>query len=146
MSIPRNSVGTRQLKDGAVTTPKLHLKDVTSKKTRNHSLTLKDLGGKDQKTFTTVITGSDIQLSDGQCLGTRTGNIGSKFIGDMVVGTVTDANGHAAISNGFTMIPTIVIGTNQGGAEANFLVCDGSGGSDTLPAGSVFHWRLIDAG
>jgi len=43
LSVPKHSVGSRQLRKGAVTTPNLHRGAVTSAKVRNHSLKKSDL-------------------------------------------------------------------------------------------------------
>ena len=42
LSLPKHSVGTKQLKTGAVTGAKLHDNAVTSSKVKNHSLLAKD--------------------------------------------------------------------------------------------------------
>ncbi len=60
-------------------------------------------------------------------------------------GTVTDANGNAVLPNTAAFIPSIVIKTSQGGAVPNLIVCNTGSSALTIPVGSVFHWRLIDA-
>jgi hypothetical protein len=41
------------------------------------------------------------------------------------------------------VVPSIVIKTTQGGAVPNLIVCNTGTSTLTVPAGSVFHWRMI---
>jgi hypothetical protein len=61
----------------------------------------------------------------------------------MVVGTVTDATGNAAVDNAVAVAPSMLILTSQGGSIANLILCNSSTGAETVPVGSVFHWRVI---
>ncbi len=142
-SLPRNSVGTRQIKDQAVTTPKLDKGAVGTKKVKNFGLRLRDLGSDSQNDLTQAV-GSDITLAPGECRGHLTGNFGETILGSMVIATITDAQGDAVLPNAAAVIPTMVSKTSQGGAVPVLMVChQGDGGPITIPAGSVFHYRLI---
>ncbi|MGH2775080.1 MAG: hypothetical protein ACRDJT_06565 [Actinomycetota bacterium] len=106
-SLPRNSVGTRALKDQAVTTRKLHDAAVGTKKTKNFGLRLRDLGGESQNNLTQDVL-TDITLAPGECRGQLTGNFGESILGSMVIGTITDANGDAVLPNAAAVMPTMV--------------------------------------
>jgi hypothetical protein len=132
--LPFNSVGTRHLKNGAVTETKV----------KNFALRLHDLGGRTNAGTRTVST--TINVPDGGCLGqplTLFNPAPKGVIGSLVVGYLTDAQGNAAIDNNGAVVPTVISETSQGGAIANLIVCDVRGGGQTVPAGSVFHFRLI---
>ena len=143
-SLPRNSVGTRQLKKGAVTTKKLDRGAVTTKKVKNSNLRLRDLGGKFNKGRRAV--SQDIVVPGNEC---REGFVEGKvpapkgFIGSLVVGYLTDDQGGAVLDNNGLVVPTIISETSQTGALGKLLVCDTDGNGLTVPAGSVFHYRLI---
>ncbi len=120
------------------------LTSLTGSSVVDGSLTLKDLGGTDANNQTTTVS-SAIALASGQCKAELTANYGDGVVGDMVVGTLTDANGNAVLPNTAAVMPSIVIKTSQGGAVPNLIVCNTGASSLTIPAGSVFRWRLIDA-
>jgi hypothetical protein len=65
------------------------------------------------------------------------------LIGSLVVGFLTDAQGDAVLDNSGAVVPTNISETSQGGALANLFVCDVRGSGQTVPAGSVFHYRII---
>jgi hypothetical protein len=65
----------------------------------------------------------------------------SGVIGSLVVGYLTDGQGHAVLNNAGAVVPTMVSETSQGGAIPNLMVCAAS--AQTVPAGSVFHYHLI---
>jgi hypothetical protein len=113
---------------------------LTSDNVVDESLRLSDLGG--QGPFTTV-TSFDIVLGPGECKAQLAGNFGAAVIGSLVVGTLADADGDPVLSNTAAFIPSIVIGTTQGGAVPNLVTCNTGGGTLTIPAGSVFTWRMI---
>jgi hypothetical protein len=109
----------------------------------NGSLRLRDLGGSVNNQTQTV--DSPITLAAGACKAQLTGNFGDGVVGDMVIGTLTDADGDAVLPNTAAVMPSIVIKTTQGGAVPNLIVCNTGDGSLTIPVGSVFHWRLVGA-
>lgn len=104
------------------------------------SLVLADLGGGGSGAFTLT---NDIIVAGGECQSADGGNSGSAQIGKLVLFTVADATGAAVIPNGATAVPSVVIGTLQGGAIIQFLVCNGGSGSFTIPTGSVFTYHLV---
>jgi hypothetical protein len=108
------------------------------------SLTLTDLGGSRPDEITTT-TSAPIPLAAGDCKAQLTGNFGDGIVGDLVVGTLTDSAGNAVLPNTAAFVPSVVIRTTQGGAVPNLVVCNTGGAALTIPTGSVFHWRLIDA-
>ncbi len=133
-SLPADSVGTRQLKTGAVTSPKVH----------DRTLRLHDLGGKVNKGTSTL--GSNISLPAWGCGGTSVNlfNPAPKhLIGSLVVGYVTDPSGDAAMDNAGIVLPTVISETSQGGAIANLVICTRSGNTEDVPSGSVFHYQII---
>lgn len=141
--LARNSVGTRQIKNRAVTTPKLANGAVGTKKTKDFGLRLVDLGGDSNNDLTQTV-GSDIVLAPGECRGQLTGNFGDPILGSMVIATITDDQGDAVLPNAASVMPTMVSKTSQGGAVPVLMVChQGGGGPITIPTGSVFHYRLI---
>jgi hypothetical protein len=109
----------------------------------NGSLSLSDLGSSFGPQ--TQIVSTTISLPAGTCKAALTGNFGDSAIGKMVVGTLTNSVGGAVLPNTAAVIPSIVISTTQGGAVPNVVVCNTGDGALSVPAGSVFHWRLIDA-
>src|SRR5680860_1134256 len=106
-TLPRNSVGTRQLKVGAVTTPKLHDGAVGTKKTKNFGLRLRDLGGDSNNNLTQTVN-TAIVLAPGECRGQLTGNFGEGILGSVVVATITDDEGDAVLPNAAAVMPTMV--------------------------------------
>lgn len=139
--LARNSVGTRQIKNRAVTTTKLANGAVGTKKTKDFGLRLVDLGGDSNNDLTQTV-GSDIVLFPGECRGQLTGYSGP--IGSMVIATITDDQGDAVLPNAASVMPTMVSKSSQGGAGPVLMVCNqGGGGPITIPTGSVFHFRLI---
>lgn len=144
-TLHRGEVKTRHLAAAAVTTPKLHDDAVISRKVRDFSLRLIDLGGRDR--LQTRTTSQDLAVASGECrmLPLDLYNPAPHgVIGSMVVGYVTDANGDAVLNNSAVVVPTMVSETSQGGAIVNLVVCAASG--QTLPAGSVVHYQLIGSG
>jgi hypothetical protein len=111
----------------------------------NGSLSLSDLGTQGGLAPQTETLTAPISLPAGTCKAALTANFGASRIGSMVVGTLTDANGNAVLPNTAAIIPSIVISTTQGGAIPNVVVCNTGDGALTVPIGSVFHWRFIDA-
>jgi hypothetical protein len=142
-SLPRNSVGTRALKDQAVTTPKLDRGAVTEKKVKNFALRLRDLGGIINHGTATVDT--QINLAAGECeaVSLTLRNPPPKgSIGSLVVGKLTDDQGDAVMDNHGFLAPTLVSETSQGGVIPHLMVCDRNSGQ-TIPVGSVFRYHLI---
>jgi hypothetical protein len=148
-----SAIGTRDIKNGAVTTKKLHSNAVsgaklaagavTSRNVADFSLRLHDLGGLGRNA--TSVVGSTTTVPSGGCalFGLALLNPAPKgAIGSLVVGFLTDASGHAVLGNFAAVVPTMVSESSQGGAEVNLMVC-GAGASNTVPAGSVFHYHLI---
>jgi hypothetical protein len=134
---------------GAYPNPKLGQGVVTSANVIDRALTLADLGGPDSadETFTVSVA---ITLAVKQCINQSVGLInpavgpsGASVIGSMVIGTLTNASGNAAVDNEVSVAPSMLIATSQGGAIVNLILCNASGSTETVPAGSVFHWRLI---
>jgi hypothetical protein len=111
----------------------------------NGSLSLSDLGTQSGFGPQTETLGGPITLPAGSCKAALTANFGSSAIGRMVVGTLTDATGNAVLPNTAAIVPSIVISTTQGGAVPNVVVCNTGDATLTVPTGSVFHWRFIDA-
>jgi hypothetical protein len=144
-ALNNGEVKTRHLAAGAVTTAKLHDDAVVSRKVKNFSLRLIDLGGKGnlQKQTTT----QPVSVTAGQCsqVFLNLYNPAPRgVIGSMVVGYVTNASGGAVLDNSGVVLPTMISRTSQGGAIANLVVCASS--SQTIPIGSIFHFRLIGPG
>jgi hypothetical protein len=109
------------------------------------SLSLSDLGTKSGFGPQTATLSSPIILPAGACKAALTANFGPSAIGRMVIGTLTDAMGNAVLPNTAAIVPSIVISTTQGGAVPNVVVCNTGDSPLSVPTGSVFHWRLIDA-
>lgn len=133
-SLPPGSVGTKQLRTGAVTSPKVH----------DRTLRLHDLGGKVNKGTRTLASG--ISVPAWGCGGTSLelfNPASKKLIGSLVVGYVTDPSGDAALDNNGIVVPTVISETSQGGAIANLVICTRSGGTEDVPSGSVFHYQII---
>jgi hypothetical protein len=104
------------------------------------SLTLTDLAG--ATTFTRTIS-SPVDVPGGACQSLGGGNSGSQEIGKLAVFTLADAAGNPVIPNGGTAVPSVVIGTSQGGAIIQFLVCNGRTSPFTVPVGAVVTYRLV---
>jgi hypothetical protein len=125
------------------------LKALTGANVVDGSLRLGDLGGPDGNERTTPVN-TAFSIPAGVCVN-RTltlfnpavGPSGASVIGDMVIGTLGDANGNAVLPNTGAVVPSIVIKTSQGGALANLIVCNSGNSAQTVPVGSVFRWRLI---
>jgi hypothetical protein len=134
-TLKAGSVHTRHLANGAV----------TSVKVKDFSLRLADLGGNGR--LRTAVTSQPLNIPADQCRQTFLALFNPApdgVIGSLVVGYVTDANGDAVLSNSGVVLPTVISETSQGGAIANLVVC--ASGSENIPAGSVFHYRLIGPG
>lgn len=141
-SIADGAIITPKLADGAITTPKLADGAVDSTKVADFSLRLSDLGGNTNDGTSTV--GTTFTVPAGGCVvqGLSLFNPApSGVIGSLVVGFLTDAQGHAVLNNNGVVVPTAVSETSQGGAIPNLVVCAAS--TQTVPAGSIFHYRLI---
>ena|SRR5438270_422946 len=148
-----SAISTRDIQNGAVTTKKLHANAVTGAKlaagavtqrnVADSSLRLRDFGGNGGNATSTV--GSTTTVPAGGCVlfGLELLNPAPKgVIGSLVVGFLTDPTGHAALGNFAAVVPTMVSESFQGGAEVDLMVC-GEGASNTVPAGSVFHYHLV---
>jgi hypothetical protein len=146
LSLGKGEVHTRNIATSAVTAPKVHKGAVTSAKVKNFSLRLKDLGGKGRLRTASIAT--SLTIPPDQCRMIEDLHLFNPapagVIGSLVVGYVTDANGHAVLDNSGVVVPTMISETTQGGAIANLEVCTAS--SETIPAGSVFHFQLIGPG
>jgi hypothetical protein len=114
---------------------------LTGDNINNGSLKLADLGGGGGP-FTQTVSNA-ITLAAGACQAQLTGNFGAGVIGNMVVGTLSDPSGNPVLPNTAAVMPSIVIGTTQGGAVPNLIVCNTGGSTLTIPVGSVFTWRMI---
>ena len=142
--LPARSVGTVQLKNGAVTSPKLAGGAVTTKKVHDSSLRLRDLGGRVNHATSTL--GSTLNVPAWGCGGESLDLFiptPAHLVGSLVIGYITDAQGHAAMDNDGIVVPTIISATSQGGALANLVICTRAGSAESVPAGSVFHYRVI---
>jgi hypothetical protein len=106
------------------------------------SLRLGDLGEPFDAWRTTTV-GSPIVLGGGACGAQLTANYGASYIGHLVIGTLADASGDPVLPNLASVVPSVVIGTTQGGAVPNIVVCNVGASQLTIPAGSVFTWRMI---
>jgi hypothetical protein len=136
------AITTPKLADSAITTPKLADGAVDSAKVADSSLRLSDLGGSTNDGTSTV--GSAFTVPAGGCVvqGLALFNPApSGVIGSLVVGYLTDGQGHAVLNNAGVVVPTVISETSQGGAIPNLMVCAAS--AQTVPAGSIFHYRLI---
>ena len=138
-----------QLANGAVTTGNLADNAVTSAKVADRSLTLADLGGVGSSDQTSTVN-TPITLPAHLCVNEDIGLFnppvgpsGASVLGALVIGTLTDANGHAAVDNEVAVAPSMMIETSQGGAIVNLILCNAGNNPETIPAGSVFHYRLI---
>jgi hypothetical protein len=128
--------------NGAISTPKLADDAVDSAKVADFSLRLSDLGGNTNDGTSTV--GTAFTVPAGGCVvqGLSLFNPAPNgVIGSLVVGYLTDGQGHAVLNNTGVVVPTAISGTSQGGAIPNLMVCAAS--SQTVPAGSIFHYHLI---
>lgn len=144
-TLGRGDVQTRHLADSAVTTPKLAEDAVTSPKVRNFSLRLADLGGKDRRQSTDTSQTVNIPANECRQIFLNLYNPAPPgVVGSLVVGHLADASGDPVLSNSGVVLPTMVSETSQGGAIANLVVC--ASGTETVPAGSVFHYQLIGPG
>jgi hypothetical protein len=123
------------------------LSSLTGDNITDRSITLAKLGtnggsfGDDQTQTTT----SPITLPAGSCQAALTANFGEGVEGNMVIGTLTNSTGQAVLPNTAAVVPSIVIKTTQGGAVPNVIVCNTGTTPLTVPAGSIFHWRMIAA-
>ena len=128
-------VHTRHLATGAVTSPKV----------KDFSLRLVDLGGRGH--LRTVTAQRELDVPGGECRkafldGDNPTPPG--VLGSLVVGFVTDADGHPVLSDTGVVLPTMVSESTQDGITINLVVCAAS--EETIPAGSVFHYQLIGPG
>ena len=138
-----SAIGTSGIKNGAVTTKKLHADAVTGGKVANFSLRLHDLGGHGKESTSAVSSTTTVPSGGCVLFDVTSFNPAPKgVIGSLVVGFLTTAKGHAVLDNFGAVLPTMVSETSQGGAIANLMVC-GTGSTETVPAGSVFHFHLI---
>ena len=133
-ALPRNSVGPRELKNDAVRSA--HVKDF--------ALRLRDVDG--AITREKHIVNSQFTVPAGGCEGEFVAFSNPPepgWIGSMVIGHLTDAQGDAVLPNDGVVVPTMVSETSQGGALPILLVCDIGNSGQTVPAGSIFRFRLI---
>lgn len=141
--LPRNSVGTRAIRDRAVTAPKLHNGTITKKQVKDFGLRLRDLGGIINRGTATVDT--QINVPADECVGeflTLRNPPPKGSIGSLVVGKLTDDQGDAVMDNNGFLAPTLVSETSQGGVIPHLMVCD-NGSGQTIPVGSIFRYHLI---
>lgn len=140
-NLPPNSVGTAQLKNGAVTNTKVV----------HEGLTLSDLGAakpSDRATLGIPVT-MPVSLAADSCVNWSPSGVvvrpskGVKVFGAMVIGNLTNANGGPAVDGAVAIAPTLLIQQSGGGATVNLIVCNSSSTPETIPAGSVFHLRFI---
>ncbi len=134
---------------GTFPNPQLAPNVVTSANVIDRALTLSDLGGPDSTDQTTPVS-TAITLAAKQCVNEDidlfnppVGSSGASVIGGMVIGTLTDATGNAAVDNDVAVAPSMLILTSQGGSIVNLILCNSNTSPETVPAGSVFHWRII---
>jgi hypothetical protein len=120
------------------------LSNVTGLNVADRSLTLSDLGGPGSGNDQTTTVVTAIGIPAGSCRSQLTGNFGEGVIGKLVVGTLADSNGDPVLPNTAAFVPSVVIGTTQGGAVPNLVVCNTGSSALTIPVGSVFTWRMID--
>jgi hypothetical protein len=140
--IADSAVATGKLADSAVTSPKLADGAVGSAAVQDFGLRLHDLGGFENAGTSTV----DLQFTvpAGECVRRGVDLFNPTppgVIGSLVVGYLTDSQGGPVLNNAGVVLPTVVSETSQGGAVFNLVVC--GSGSQTVPAGSVFHYQLI---
>ena len=116
----------------------------------DRALTLTDLGGPDSVDMTTPVR-TAISVPAGRCINQFVGIFNPPIgagrgvvTGGMVIGTVTEAAGAAAVDNEVAVAPSMLILTRDGGTIANLILCNDNTGTETIPVGSVFHWRVID--
>lgn len=135
---------------GSYPDPQLAFNAVTSANVIDRALTLTDLGGPDSVDMTTPVR-TAITVPAGRCVNQFVGifnpPIGAArgiVTGGMVLGTLTDAVGAAAVDNEIAVAPSMLILTRDGGTIANLILCNDNTGTETIPVGSVFHWRVID--
>ena len=121
------------------------LATLTGSNIADGSLTLADLGTHGGFGNQTTTISSPIALPAGSCQAALTANFGEGVEGNMVIGTLTNAQGQAVLPNTAAVVPSIVIKTTQGGAVPNVIVCNTGATSLSIPTGSVFHWRMISA-
>lgn len=140
--VKNGSLTGRDIKTGSLTTGDVRNGSLTGSDLRAGSLALSKLSNS-RGTIDTSVS-SAIAIPAGGCGAQLTGNFGDLIIGDLVLATLTDANGNAVIPNSAAIVPTVVHATSQGGAVPVLLVCNPGAGTLTIPAGSVFHWRLVD--
>jgi hypothetical protein len=140
--IARNAIHARHIAKNAVKTAKIKNGAVTSAKVEDFGLGLHDLGG--EITHGTATVSEKITVPPFQCRSEALHTfIPPKGVGSLVVGFLTAGNGKAVLDNSGAVVPSVMSETSQGGAIPHLFVCDGLGAGQTVPAGSVFHWRLI---
>ena len=135
LALGNGDVKARHLAEGAV----------NSAKVKDFSLRLRDLGGRDHLQKQTIQGDITIPTDECRMVFLDLDNPAPPgVVGSLVVGYVTDADGDAVLDNAGAVVPTMISETSQGGAIANLVVCADS--SQTIPAGSVFHYQLIGPG
>jgi hypothetical protein len=143
-ALSRGEVKAKHIASGAVTTPKLRGEAVTGAKVRDFRLRLRDLGGKTNDGTDTVDDTITVPPEGCEERFLELFNPAPEgVIGSLVVGFLTDDQGDAVLANHGVVVPTMISETSQGGAIATLMVCDLGGAGQTVPAGSVFHYRLI---
>jgi len=119
------------------------LSSLTGDNIADRSITLAKLGTNGGFPDQTETVMSPIALPAGTCQAALTANFGERVEGSMVIGTLTNSTGQAVLPNTAAVVPSIVIKTTQGGAVPNVIVCNTGVSALTVPAGSIFHWRMI---
>jgi hypothetical protein len=130
LSLPKNSVGTKQIKNGAVTGSKLHSNAVTSSKVKDHSLGGNDLAPR--------AIGA-VQLANGA--------VGAQQLANGAVGTKQIVRGGVGASNlangavGARGLATGAVGTTQlaDHAVTGAKIANGAVGSQQLAAAEAWH-------
>jgi hypothetical protein len=139
-----NSVDGGKIVDGSIGTADLGPNSVTEGNVTDFSLRLHDLGGETNDGTSAAGFNATVPPSGCRLFTVKVfdpGAVPPGVIGSLVVGYLTDAQGHAVLNNGGVVVPTVVSETSQGGALANLMVCADS--SQSVPAASVFHYRII---
>ena len=128
---------------GVVHTRNIAKSAVTGKKVKNHTLRLRDLGGR--LNTKTSVSGTALTVPPDQCRQVQLTLINpapKALLGSLVVTYVTTKTGGPVLNNVGFMVPTVTSATSQGGLIPSAMVCSDLG-TQTIPAGSVYHYTLI---
>jgi hypothetical protein len=136
------AVKSSDVKDGSLAEADIAPGSLTGLSVSDGSLTLRDLGG-GLEGETTV--GTDLSIPAFECRFVQVllNPAPPGFIGSLVIGNITDADGDASVPNSGVVLPTTVTETSQGGAFANVGICNARSGTLTVDQGAVIHWRAI---